>query len=118
MDIYHVKLYAGCKYDCFSFWISADRYFCSEDPYEMLHHEVFHQGLHRLPTCMGNLFEWNGLMCVFFLIDFCLRIAEDFETSLDDWKPNPGDLPVMNACVVPAGTYEVCSRTINKQSAG
>ena len=58
-------------------------------------------------------------MClVVFLIDFCLRIAEDFETSLDDWKPNPGDLPVMNACVVPAGTYEVCSRTINKQSAG
>ena len=51
-------------------------------------------------------------------IDFCLRIAEDFETSLDDWKPNPGDVPVMNACVVPAGTYEVCSRTINKQSAG
>ena len=57
-------------------------------------------------------------MCLFFFIDFCLRIAEDFETSLDDWKPNPGDLPVMNACVVPAGTYEVCSRTINKQSAG
>ena len=65
-----------------------------------------------------NLSIWKGLMCVFFLIDFCLRIAEDFETSLDDWKPNPGDLPVMNACVVPAGTYEVCSRTINKQSAG
>ncbi|KAK3599977.1 hypothetical protein CHS0354_012630 [Potamilus streckersoni] len=48
--------------------------------------------------------------------DFCLRIADDFETSLDDWNPNPNDFPVMNACVVPEGTYEVCSRTINKQS--
>ncbi|KAL3880212.1 hypothetical protein ACJMK2_032469 [Sinanodonta woodiana] len=48
--------------------------------------------------------------------DFCLRIADDFETSLDDWKPNSKDFPVMNACVVPEGTYEVCSRTTNKQS--
>lgn len=53
---------------------------------------------------------------------FCLRIAEDFETSLDDWKPSFGDTKlsfddtyVMNACVVPEGTYEVCSRTINPQ---
>ncbi|XP_021348394.1 uncharacterized protein KIAA1109-like [Mizuhopecten yessoensis] len=46
--------------------------------------------------------------------DFCLRFAADFETSWDDWKPsNPND-SVMNACVVPEGTYEVCSRTINK----
>ena len=50
---------------------------------------------------------------------FCLRIAEDFETSLDDWKPNREDSPqVMNACVVPEGTYEVCSRTTNPQSSG
>lgn len=48
---------------------------------------------------------------------FCLRIADDFETSLDDWKPNREDT-VMNACVVPEGTYEVCSRTINVQSTG
>ncbi|XP_053399583.1 bridge-like lipid transfer protein family member 1 isoform X2 [Mercenaria mercenaria] len=47
---------------------------------------------------------------------FCLRIAEDFETSLDDWKPSQDDTQVMNACVVPEGTYEVCSRTTNPQS--
>lgn len=48
--------------------------------------------------------------------DFCLRFADDFETSWDDWKPDPKESPVMNACVVPEGTYEVCSRTINKQA--
>ncbi|KAK3100226.1 hypothetical protein FSP39_016558 [Pinctada imbricata] len=48
--------------------------------------------------------------------DFCLRFADDFETSWDDWKPAPIEDPVMNACVVPEGTYEVCSRTINKQA--
>ncbi|XP_052791422.1 bridge-like lipid transfer protein family member 1 isoform X3 [Mya arenaria] len=48
---------------------------------------------------------------------FCLRVASDFETSLDDWKPNREDQDiVMNACVVPEGTYEVCSRTYNPQS--
>lgn len=50
--------------------------------------------------------------------DFCLRFADDFETSWDDWKPDPKESPVMNACVVPEGTYEVCSRTINKQASG
>lgn len=33
--------------------------------------------------------------------DFCLRFADDFETSWDDWKPDPKESPVMNACVVP-----------------
>ncbi|XP_036364401.1 transmembrane protein KIAA1109 homolog isoform X4 [Octopus sinensis] len=48
---------------------------------------------------------------------FCLRFADDFETSWDEWKPvNKEDSPIMNACVVPEGTYEVCSRTINKQA--
>ncbi|XP_075153250.1 transmembrane protein KIAA1109 homolog tweek isoform X3 [Haematobia irritans] len=40
----------------------------------------------------------------------CLRFADDFETTLDDWKPNPSE-PIMNVCVVSEGTYEVCSRT-------
>ncbi|KAJ8666820.1 hypothetical protein QAD02_008482 [Eretmocerus hayati] len=42
----------------------------------------------------------------------CLRFAEDFETSLDDWKPDMSDTNIMNLCVVSEGTYEVCSRTI------
>jgi len=41
-----------------------------------------------------------------------LRFAEDFETSLDDWKPDMTDSNIMNLCVVSEGTYEVCSRTI------
>lgn len=56
--------------------------------------------------------------CFIYSSDFCLRFADDFETSWDDWKPDPKESPVMNACVVPEGTYEVCSRTINKQASG
>lgn len=41
----------------------------------------------------------------------CLRFADDFETTLDDWKPNMNDASIMNFCVVSEGTYEVCSRT-------
>lgn len=41
-----------------------------------------------------------------------MRFAEDFETSLDDWKPDMTDSNIMNLCVVSEGTYEVCSRTI------
>nr|XP_015825985.2 bridge-like lipid transfer protein family member 1 isoform X4 [Nothobranchius furzeri] len=49
--------------------------------------------------------------------NFCIRFAEGFETTWDDWKPDiRGDL-VMNACVVPDGTYEVCSRTTGQPSA-
>ncbi|XP_035387617.1 transmembrane protein KIAA1109 homolog isoform X5 [Electrophorus electricus] len=49
--------------------------------------------------------------------NFCIRFAEGFETSWDDWKPEVrGDL-VMNACVVPDGTYEVCSRTTGQAAA-
>lgn len=43
----------------------------------------------------------------------CLRFADDFETGLDDWKPNIAEDPtIMNLCVVSEGTYEVCSRTV------
>ncbi|XP_035723534.1 transmembrane protein KIAA1109-like isoform X4 [Vespa mandarinia] len=45
-------------------------------------------------------------------VGLCLRFAEDFETSLDDWKPDMTDSSIMNLCVVSEGTYEVCSRTI------
>ncbi|XP_063271495.1 bridge-like lipid transfer protein family member 1 isoform X3 [Prinia subflava] len=49
--------------------------------------------------------------------NFCIRFADGFETSWDDWKPEiRGDL-VMNACVVPDGTYEVCSRTTGQAAA-
>ncbi|CAH1991192.1 unnamed protein product [Acanthoscelides obtectus] len=44
--------------------------------------------------------------------NLCLRFAEDFENSLDDWKPDMNDSSIMNLCVVSDGTYEVCSRTI------
>ncbi|KAJ8281426.1 hypothetical protein GJAV_G00067550 [Gymnothorax javanicus] len=48
--------------------------------------------------------------------NFCLRFAEGFERTWDDWKPEVrGDL-VMNACVVPDGTYEVCSRTTGQSA--
>nr|XP_022901618.1 uncharacterized protein KIAA1109 isoform X2 [Onthophagus taurus] len=40
----------------------------------------------------------------------CLRFEDDFETSLDDWKPDMNNSS--NLCVVSDGTYEVCSRTI------
>uniref|UniRef100_A0A1B6DJ95 Bridge-like lipid transfer protein family member 1 C-terminal domain-containing protein n=2 Tax=Clastoptera arizonana TaxID=38151 RepID=A0A1B6DJ95_9HEMI len=46
-------------------------------------------------------------------IGLCLRFADDFETSLDDWKPATSESAIaMNLCVVSEGTYEVCSRTI------
>lgn len=43
---------------------------------------------------------------------FCLRFADDFEVSWDDWKPEKNQDVVMNAMVVPEGTYEICSRTM------
>ncbi|XP_063358209.1 bridge-like lipid transfer protein family member 1 [Cydia amplana] len=43
-------------------------------------------------------------------VGLCLRFADDFETSLDDWKPDP-DQSAINVCCVSEGTYEVCSRT-------
>ena len=50
---------------------------------------------------------------------FCLRFADDFEVSWDDWKPQTKKLAeqgaesdvVMNAMVVPNGTYEICTDT-------
>ncbi|XP_075226335.1 transmembrane protein KIAA1109 homolog tweek [Lycorma delicatula] len=49
-------------------------------------------------------------------VGLCLRFADDFETSLDDWKPDTSESAIaMNLCVVSEGTYEVCSRTIAAQ---
>jgi len=50
-------------------------------------------------------------------VGFCLRFADDFQVSWDDWKPDAKLDIVMNALVVPHGTYEVCSRTINPRPA-
>lgn len=44
-------------------------------------------------------------------VGLCLRFADDFDSSLDDWKPNMNE-DMMNLCVVSEGTYEVCSTTI------
>ncbi|XP_067898633.1 bridge-like lipid transfer protein family member 1 isoform X10 [Heterodontus francisci] len=49
--------------------------------------------------------------------NFCIRFADGFETSWDDWKPELQEDIVMNACVVPDGTYEVCSRTTGQAAA-
>lgn len=46
----------------------------------------------------------------------CLRFADDFEVSMDDWKPDPSDATTTNLCVVSEGTYEICSRTIAAQA--
>ncbi|XP_046402633.1 transmembrane protein KIAA1109 isoform X3 [Ischnura elegans] len=51
-------------------------------------------------------------------VGLCLRFADDFETSLDDWKPDAADSSLTNLCVVSEGTYEVCSRTIAQKQGG
>lgn len=48
--------------------------------------------------------------------NLCIRFADDFETNLDDWKPNLADASIKNLCIVSEGTYEICSRTITHQS--
>lgn len=45
-------------------------------------------------------------------VGLCLRFADDFDSSLDDWKPNINEGNIMNLCVVTEGIYEVCSTTI------
>lgn len=44
----------------------------------------------------------------------CLRFADEFEVSMEDWKPS--DATTTNLCVVSEGTYEICSRTIAAQA--
>ena len=47
----------------------------------------------------------------------CFRFADDFETGLDDWKPDMDDPAIMNLCVVSERTYEVCRRTCDSAAA-
>lgn len=54
----------------------------------------------------------GSLVCKAQFRDFCTRFAPDFETSLDEWKPDYRDRSIMNLCKVSEGTYEVCSRTV------
>ena len=54
----------------------------------------------------------NKMLTFHRFVGLCLRFADDFETSLDDWKPDVSDSSIMNLCMVSEGTYEVCSRTI------
>ncbi|BES96456.1 Fragile site-associated protein C-terminus [Nesidiocoris tenuis] len=58
--------------------------------------------------------SWGSLVCKGRFVGLCLRFADDFETSLDDWKPDSSET-AMNLCVVSEGTYEVCSRTVAAQ---
>ena len=49
--------------------------------------------------------------CV-LLLGFTFRFADDFEVAKKDWRPSGNQAEVMNAMVVPNGTYEICSRTV------
>jgi len=53
--------------------------------------------------------------CV-LLLGFTFRFADDFEVSKKDWRPGKNQAEVMNAMVVPNGTYEICSRTVGMQT--
>ncbi|VUZ47580.1 unnamed protein product [Hymenolepis diminuta] len=54
--------------------------------------------------------------------DFCLRFDDDFNVGSDDWKPDKArstvtvkkdnHLVVMNGCVVPSGTFQVCWKAV------
>ena len=43
--------------------------------------------------------------------DLCVRFCEDFNHTLDDWKPDRTDDWLLNLCTVSEGSYEVCSKT-------
>ncbi|XP_071510002.1 bridge-like lipid transfer protein family member 1 [Diadema antillarum] len=44
----------------------------------------------------------------------CLRLTEDFQMAMDDWRPSSYE-NIMNSCVIPQGTYEVCSSAKSNQ---
>ena len=46
-----------------------------------------------------------------FFTELCIRFADDFNHTLDDWKPNTNDPNLMNLCLVTEGSYEVCTQT-------
>ena len=43
--------------------------------------------------------------------DLCVRFCDDFNHTLDDWKPDKSDDNLINLCNVSDGSYEVCSKT-------
>ena len=65
----------------------------------------------NISACSSDSLVSNGKFT-----NLCLRFAEDFQASLDDWKPKMADLSLMNLCVVSDGTYEICSMTIPSKS--
>ncbi|CAH1268426.1 KIAA1109 [Branchiostoma lanceolatum] len=60
----------------------------------------------------------DALVCSGHVKGFCLRFADDFETSWDEWKADTSEGIIMNAFTVPEGTYEVCSKTVGLQTVG
>ena len=69
-----------------------------------------------LESTMISACNSGSLVCKARFKGFCLRFAPDFETSLDEWKPDFRDPTLINLCTVSEGTYEVCSRTIAQHS--
>ena len=65
----------------------------------------------RISACSRGSLVSKGLFK-----NLCIRFADDFETNLDDWKPNLNDSSIKNLCIVSEGTYEICSRTITHQN--
>ncbi|TNN09652.1 hypothetical protein EWB00_006173, partial [Schistosoma japonicum] len=57
--------------------------------------------------------------------DFCLRFDDEFNVGSDDWKPDKKRstidvkgkryVVILNACVVPSGTFSVCWRDLEKR---
>ncbi|KAH9284372.1 Uncharacterized protein ECG_02261 [Echinococcus granulosus] len=71
----------------------------------------------RISTCLRGSLVSEGEFT-----DFCLRFDDDFNVGSDDWKPDKirsivtvkqeEHLVIMNACVVPSGTFRVCWKAV------
>ncbi|VDP83314.1 unnamed protein product [Echinostoma caproni] len=58
--------------------------------------------------------------------DFCLRFDDEFNVGSDDWRPDwkratvdvkgKPHLVILNACVVPSGTFNVCWRDVENRA--
>ena len=59
-----------------------------------------------IPFTKENTLKINDLFT-----ELCIRFADDFNHTLDDWKPNTNDPNLMNLCLVTEGSYEVCTQT-------
>lgn len=56
--------------------------------------------------------------------DFCLRFDDDFAMSSDDWSPDrkrgtievkgQKHVVILNACMVPSGTFSVCLKDLSR----